>query len=974
MLTFAKKAFCVLTLLSLFVGCKEDGCGERFEQSIALTAANNASTLILSMEGNKKPDLKPDPLAFLIDPTVVREEADLEVTLKGKYATNVQIQLSVNGLKVTHKDGSSFSEAMVYNSKKNNSVTTLRMHKLYVNGAESFLSFVTKLKKNKGALVVKLWPVVNGANVKSNPFEIVGGTMTFRGKSIKKCPTTTPTPTSTPTPVPESPVTTLTSVDPSASLTASTTISFQFSSSVIGSTFWCSLDQAMATPCASPQIYSNLANGSHGFQVYAQSPQGPTEKQPVTYSWSVDAVPPSVTIDNAASLATTTNSDSISFSFTANKTGSTFKCALDGGAASPCASPRGYQALAEGVHIFKVTAVDALGNVSTAPAVFQWTIDKTAPVTSFVDVTPSQAVSNSDAKTFTFLANESAQFECSLDAAAFATCTSPASLTALGEGDHRYDVRAIDAAGNQGLAVSYAWTVDLTAPQVQIGVTAPAEGLTNSKSVSVGFTSNEDGTTYCSVDQAPSVVCTSPFVASGLSEGDHGLDITAVDLAGNISAVAHLAWQMDFTAPMISLGAILPSASSVINAQEISIAVNVPAGAVLQASVDGTAMMNASNPVALSNLVEGSHQISLQAIDKAGNISEIISHSFVVDVTAPVISLQAELTAPLLNVDHNSFAVTSSEDARFECSLDGAGFDACESPVQVSGLADGAHSMMVRAIDSAGNVSIVSEYRWSVDTIAPTTTVAASISGHDATFTLGANETPVTFLCSLDGADLQACATPQSYPGLAAGTHSFVAKAVDAAGNVDAAGASYQFIVVDPITTTLQSSVPGESVTNVTSMTFTFSASQANASFLCSIDGAAAVACQSPYNYTGIKDGAHSFKVRAVDVYGNVDSVGATHVWTVDTLAPVVSGYVTSTSTNSITLTWTTDEPATTQVRYGLGFTVNQSTAEDMNLSTSHSVKLTGLTSNSTYTVQIFSRDALGNAYLSGTKTVKTTR
>jgi hypothetical protein len=56
----------------------------------------------------------------------------------------------------------------------------------------------------------------------------------------------------------------------------------------------------------------------------------------------------------------------------------------------------------------------------------------------------------------------------------------------------------------------------------------------------------------------------------------------------------------------------------------------------------------------------------------------------------------------------------------------------------------------------------------------------------------------------------------------------------------------------------------------------------ATAVFECSLDAAAYAECSSPFSYTNLTGGAHTFKVRAKDSMGNVDATPASRSWTVD--------------------------------------------------------------------------------------------
>ena len=54
----------------------------------------------------------------------------------------------------------------------------------------------------------------------------------------------------------------------------------------------------------------------------------------------------------------------------------------------------------------------------------------------------------------------------------------------------------------------------------------------------------------------------------------------------------------------------------------------------------------------------------------------------------------------------------------------------------------------------------------------------------------------------------------------------------------------------------------------------------------CSLDGGAFAGCTSPWRYTSLTPGSHSFAVRAIDAASNVDPTPASHAWTVRASAP----------------------------------------------------------------------------------------
>ncbi len=231
-----------------------------------------------------------------------------------------------------------------------------------------------------------------------------------------------------------------------------TNASFVFVSHDDNATFQCSLDGSDWTPCTSPATYTQLAVGRHHFLVRAVDgaaidPVGASE------GWTIE--PPTTGFTHAPDK--TSYYYDASFTLTSAADKATFQCSLDGSDWAPCANPVTYPGLSLGQHTFKARAVNDAGAVDPAGAVWIWTISTPDTI---VTASPPDT-SDSPAASFSFNSSHSiATFQCALDGAAFASCTSPVHYTGLALGEHTFQVRSMIPSGTADpVGVSRTWTV-----------------------------------------------------------------------------------------------------------------------------------------------------------------------------------------------------------------------------------------------------------------------------------------------------------------------------------------------------------------------------------------------------------------------------------------------------------------------------------------------------------------------------------
>jgi hypothetical protein len=173
------------------------------------------------------------------------------------------------------------------------------------------------------------------------------------------------------------------------------------------------------------------------------------------------------------------------------------------------------------------------------------------------------------------------------------------------------------------------------------------------------------------------------------------------------------------------------------------------------------------------------------------------------DTTAPNTTITSGPTG-LTNDATPSFAFDADESgATFSCRVDSGDWTDCTSPWTTPTLADGDHSVSVRASDAAGNTEKSPPSRsLTVDTTAPHTTITspppATSTSDGASIAFTVDEAGATSQCRVDAADWADCTSPYEVTGLQPGAHTVLVRSVDAAGNVESPGASASWTVEAP--------------------------------------------------------------------------------------------------------------------------------------------------------------------------------
>ena len=302
-----------------------------------------------------------------------------------------------------------------------------------------------------------------------------------------------------------------------------------------------------------------------------------------------------------------------------------------------------------------------------------------------------------------------------------------------------------------------------TAPNTAITAAPPA--LTSSPDATFTFSATASSTFECKLDAGAWTACGGPALTgttsyTALVDGSHTFSVRATANIATDGTPAVSTWVIDTIAPTGAITA--PTDGSVIStSQNVVVAAADGSGSgvasvVVEARPTGgpwaaVADADTSAPYEAlwitTALTSGDSELRAIVTDRAGNAT----NSPLLTVTVAVAPETIITSAPsgLVAVSTATIVFSASDpSATFECAVDGGAWTACQSPLELTGLADQAHTVQVRSIYAAGADGTPATATWTSDTTAPSIVVSAPATAAGSA-TLSATATDASALGSV---------------------------------------------------------------------------------------------------------------------------------------------------------------------------------------------------------------------------------
>ena len=253
-------------------------------------------------------------------------------------------------------------------------------------------------------------------------------------------------------------------------------------------------------------------------------------------------------------------------------------------------------------------------------------------------------------------------------------------------------------------------------------------GVLGQTDISVSFHSTLAGASFhCSLAGAAWAACSSPVQYHSLADGSYELSVRAV--SGGIAdpTPAKASWAVDTTPPQTTIAS---GPESVTNDQQASLSFSASeSGSTFECNLDAAGWQPCASPKTYDSLADGAHIAEVRATDPVGNVDPTPAQaSWSVD-TAPPQTTKGSGPQGRIPTGPVDFEFSSAAGTTFVCGLDGASPQACAVPFHLGDPDPGPHTLVVKAVDPAGNVDPVGTvYSWA--SVSPELSLCGNIS-HD---------------------------------------------------------------------------------------------------------------------------------------------------------------------------------------------------------------------------------------------------
>lgn len=342
-----------------------------------------------------------------------------------------------------------------------------------------------------------------------------------------------------------------------------------------------------------------------------------------------------------------------------------------------------------------------------------------------------------DTAAVSFSADYPTRFECRLDGAAYAPCTSPWTVSGIDDGAHTADVRARDLSGTvQDAPVSWTWKSDVHGPHSP-ELSSPQANATNLPPTGQKFVWKAttdavsdvehyelliDGTKAAELTAGECETTCAATARPALDQGAHTWSVRVFDTLGNATTTATRGFTVDATPPTVPALAGPDDTSFVGDGHPV---LSWTASRDDGAGIAGYDVLLDGAPVATqlastatswtppAALGEGAHTWQVVATDGVGNRSGSTRRSFTVDETSPTAALRVSPSrfVPPFEVTADAGDSTDAGGGsvvRYEFDLDGDGTyeTTSTSPrVRTTLTTLGVHALGVRVVDRVGRTA-----------------------------------------------------------------------------------------------------------------------------------------------------------------------------------------------------------------------------------------------------------------------------